>query len=81
MPIHPLKGLKLKLVGMRRDHLAGCQTVIAEVADGSHIVPSERSPASRSAQVLYRGMQTLLNYEAGFEAGLKASGRACRFGR
>lgn len=38
MPIHPLKGLKLKLVGMRRDHLAGCQTVIAEVADGSHIV-------------------------------------------
>lgn len=26
--------------------------------------------------VLYRGMQTLLNYEAGFEAGLKASGRA-----
>ncbi len=26
--------------------------------------------------VLYRGMQTLLNYEAGFEAGLKARGRA-----
>ena len=38
MPIHPLKGLELKLVGLRRDHVARRQTVIAEVADGSHIV-------------------------------------------
>lgn len=38
MPIHPLKGLELKLVGMRRDHLARRLTLIAEVADGSHIV-------------------------------------------
>lgn len=38
MPIHPLKGLKLKLVSRRRDHFAGCETVIAEVADGSHLV-------------------------------------------
>jgi hypothetical protein len=38
MPIHPLKGLELKLVGMRRDHLARQQTLIAEVADGRHIV-------------------------------------------
>jgi hypothetical protein len=38
MPIHPLNGLELKLVGMRLDHLARRQTLIAEVADGSHIV-------------------------------------------
>jgi hypothetical protein len=38
MPIHPLKGLALKLVGIQRDHLARRQMVIAEVADGSHIV-------------------------------------------
>jgi hypothetical protein len=38
MPIHPLKGLELKLVGMRRDHLARQQTLLAEVEDGSHIV-------------------------------------------
>lgn len=38
MPIHPLRGLKLKLLGLRRDHLTRRQTLIAEAADGSQLV-------------------------------------------
>jgi Family of unknown function (DUF5372) len=37
MPIHPLKGLELKLVGMRREPLSRRQTVIAEAHDGGRI--------------------------------------------
>lgn len=38
MPIHPLRGLELRLVKLRRDHTAQRQTLIAELADGSHMV-------------------------------------------
>jgi hypothetical protein len=38
MPIHPLRGVELKLIRMQHDHLAQRQIVIAEVEDGSHIV-------------------------------------------
>lgn len=38
MPIHPLRGQALKLVELRRDHIAQRQMVIAELADGSHMV-------------------------------------------
>lgn len=37
MPIHPLKGLALKVVGSRREQLSRRLMIIAEVADGEHI--------------------------------------------
>lgn len=38
MPVHPLKGQRLNLIRMRRDHFARCETVIAETPGGGRIV-------------------------------------------
>ena len=38
MPIHPLKGLALTLIGTRREHRSRRQTLIAEAPLGGHIV-------------------------------------------